>query len=47
MDELAQAEELTFEEMESAFNLKVPLEVHMSSGMTWAEANNYLHAETW
>ena len=38
MDELAQAQELTLEEMESAFNLKVPLEVHMSSGMTWAEA---------
>ena len=38
MDELAHAKELTLEEMESAFNLKVPLEVHMSSGMTWAEA---------
>ena len=38
MDELAQAKELTLAEMESAFDLKVPLEVHMSSGVTWAEA---------
>ena len=38
MGELAHAKELTLEEMESAFDLKVPLEVHMSSGMTWAEA---------
>ena len=38
MDELAHAKELTLAEMESAFDLKVPLEVHMSSGMTWAEA---------
>ncbi|MEC7715003.1 MAG: DNA polymerase, partial [Actinomycetota bacterium] len=38
MDELAHAKELTLAEMESAFDLKVPLEVHMSSGVTWAEA---------
>ena len=38
MDELAHVEKLTLKEMESAFDLKVPLEVHMSSGMTWAEA---------
>ena len=38
MDELAHAKEVTLKEMESAFKLKVPLEVHMSSGMTWAEA---------
>ena len=38
MDELPQVEELTIDEMQSAFDLKVPLEVHISSGMTWAEA---------
>ena len=38
MNELAHAKELTLAEMESAFDLKVPLEVHMSSGVTWAEA---------
>tara|TARA_Y100000741_G_scaffold338155_1_gene298017 strand:+ start:681 stop:3365 length:2685 start_codon:yes stop_codon:yes gene_type:complete len=38
MNELSQAEKLTIEEMESAFDLKVPLEVHISSGVTWAEA---------
>ena len=38
MDELPQVEELTIDEMQSAFDLKVPLEVLISSGMTWAEA---------
>jgi DNA polymerase-1 len=38
VDELPQVQELTIDEMQSAFDLKVPLEVHISSGMTWAEA---------
>ena len=37
-DELLQVEALTIDEMESAFSLQVPLEVNISSGMTWAEA---------
>ena len=38
VSELPHVEALTIEEMESAFSLDVPLEVNISSGMTWAEA---------
>ena len=37
-EEIAEAEMLTVQTMATAYELVVPLEVHVSSGQSWAEA---------